>query len=154
MVAWALSLSLAMGGPASAEEALPKPEDACAQRPYSILVSVKNVRDARGTITIDLHDDDPAKFLKSGGKLARMRVPAVPGDMSVCVPVEKPGVYAIALYQDRDSDQKLDKTWIGIPDEPFGVSRDAPIRMGPPKLKDAAFEVNSALTPVTVTLRK
>ena len=32
---------------------------------------MKNVRDARGTITVDLHDDNPEKFLKAGGKLAR-----------------------------------------------------------------------------------
>jgi uncharacterized protein (DUF2141 family) len=126
----------------------------CESQPYSILVWVKNIKDDRGTITIDLHGDDPEKFLKSGAKLARLRFPTRAGDMKICVPVEKPGVYAIALYQDRDSNLKLDKTWIGLPSEPFGVSRDAPLRMAPPKHKEAAFEVAGPLTPVTVTLRK
>lgn len=125
----------------------------CEQHPYSILISLKNVKDDRGTITVDLHGDDPAKFLKSGAKLARIRVPAAKGEMKICMPVDKPGVYAVALYQDRDNDHKLDKTWIGLPSEPYGVSRDAPIHGGPPKLKDAAFEVTGAHTPVTVTLR-
>lgn len=134
--------------------AVAAPEAICEQRPFSVLVTVKNVKDARGTITIDLHDDDPEKFLKSGAKLARLRVPAVAGELMICVPVDAAGVYAIALYQDRDGNQKLDKTWIGLPAEPFGISRDAPLRMGPPKLKDAAFQVSGPLTPVTVTLRK
>jgi uncharacterized protein (DUF2141 family) len=129
-------------------------QNTCREFPYSILVHLKNVRDDKGTITIDLHGDDPEKFLKSGAKLLRMRVPAVAGDMDICVPVDKPGIYAFALYQDRDSNLKLDKTWIGLPAEPFGVSRDAPIRMAPPKHKDAAFDVSGPLTPVTVTLRK
>jgi uncharacterized protein (DUF2141 family) len=127
-------------------------EPPCEQRPYSILVTVKNIRDDRGTITIDLHDDDPAKFLKGSAKLARLRQPAMKGEMQICVPVEKPGVYALALYQDRNSNEKLDKTWIGLPGEPYAVSRDAPIRMAPPKHKDAAFDVNGPLTPVVATM--
>jgi uncharacterized protein (DUF2141 family) len=142
------------GGARAADGIVSAPEMSCDGRPYSILVLVKNVKDDRGTITIDLHGDNPDLFLKSGAKLARLRLPAVPGDMKICVPVEKPGVYAIALYQDRDSNQKLDKTWIGLPSEPFGISRDAPLRMAPPKHKEAAFEVNGPLTPVTVTLRR
>jgi uncharacterized protein (DUF2141 family) len=128
------------------------PVVACDQQPYSILVTVKNIKDTKGTITIDLHDDNPEKFLKSGGKLARLRFPSEKGEMKICVPVEKGGVYALALYQDRDSNQKLDKTWIGLPAEPYGISNDAPMRLGPPKHKDAKFEVTGKLTPVTVTL--
>ncbi len=138
---------------ARAAETAVSAQKSCEHLPYSILVSVKNIRDDRGTITVDLHDDDPEKFLKSGRKLLRLRAPAVQGEMKICVPVEKPGIYAIALYQDRNNDHKLDKTWVGLPAEPYGVSRDAPIRMAPPKLKDAAFDVNGPLTPVTVILR-
>jgi uncharacterized protein (DUF2141 family) len=152
----AVLVGLTLGGikgVRAADDIVSAPEMSCDGRPYSILVVVKNIKDDRGTITIDLHGDDPELFLKSGAKLARLRLPAVPGDMKICVPVEKPGVYAVALYQDRDSNLKLDKTWIGLPSEPFGVSRDAPIRMAPPKHKEAAFEVTGPLTPVTVTLR-
>jgi len=150
----ALAMSVGAAGAANSPPPDGVDQTACRELPYSILVHLKNVKDDRGTITIDLHGDDPEKFLKSGAKLLRMRVPAAAGDMNICVPVDKPGIYALALYQDRDSNLKLDKTWIGLPDEPFGVSRDAPIRMAPPKHKDAAFDVAGPLTPVTVTLRK
>jgi uncharacterized protein (DUF2141 family) len=139
-------------GGAKAEEALPQEE--CMRRPYSIEIHVTNIRDAKGTITIDLHGDDPEKFLKSGAKLLRMRVPAEKGEMKICVAVDKPGIYAVALYQDRDGDQKLDKTWIGLPSEPFGVSRDAPMNMAPPRHKDAAFDVKGPQTPISIRLRK
>jgi uncharacterized protein (DUF2141 family) len=71
----------------------------------------------------------------------------------VCIPVDKPGVYALALYHDKDANTKLNKTWIGLPSEPFGVSNDAAIRLGPPKHADAAFAVAGPATPVTVNLR-
>ncbi len=154
MFIFVMVATLAASPGSRAADAPASSEAACESRQYSILVHVKNIKDARGTITVDLHGDDPDKFLKSGAKLDRLRVPAVAGEMQICVPVERPGVYAVALYQDRDSNMKLDKTWIGMPSEPFGVSRDAPIRMGPPKHKDAAFEVTGPLTPATVTLHR
>ena len=152
---WIAALAVATAGPAAfaAEEETAR-QAACEEATYSILIDVKNVHDDRGTITVDLHGDDPEKFLKSGAKLSRTRIPAVAGEMKICLPVAQPGVYALALYQDRDADLKLDKTWIGLPSEPFGISRDAPIRMGPPKHRDAAFEVSGPLTPVTVTLQR
>jgi len=125
---------------------------ACAAHPFSILIAVKNIKDTRGEITVDLHGADPEKFLKSGAKLDRLRVPAEKGEMHICMPVEGAGVFAVAIYQDRDSNAKLNKTWVGLPAEPYGVSRDAPMRLGPPKHKDAAFEVTGPMTPVTVTL--
>src|SRR5689334_2221238 len=71
---------------------------ACEHRPYSVLISVTNVKSNKGTITVDLHDDVPENFLKGAKKLDRVRVPAVPGETKVCVPVPKAGGYAIALY--------------------------------------------------------
>ncbi|MDX2142900.1 MAG: DUF2141 domain-containing protein [Rhodospirillaceae bacterium] len=125
----------------------------CDRLAYSILVTVKNVKSAKGTVTVDLHGDDPDKWLAKGAKLARIREPAVTGETKVCIPVDRPGVYALALYHDKDANKKLNKTWIGLPSEPFGVSNDAAIRLGPPKHADAAFEVKGPATPVTVNLR-
>jgi uncharacterized protein (DUF2141 family) len=126
----------------------------CDTRPYSMQISVLGVRDARGTITVDVHDDDPAKFLKSGGKLARLRVPAMEGETRFCVTVPKAGVYALAIYHDRNANTKLDKNFIGLPSEPFGLSNNPPLRLAMPKHRDSAFEVNGPRTPVVVDLRK
>ncbi len=145
------------GGPAFAQEsngqqlaAIESSE--CGAAPYSILLTVEDVRKAEGTITVDLHGDDPEKWLGKGQKLARIREPAVTGQTLVCIPVERAGVYALALYHDEDGDTKFDKTWIGLPDEPFGLSNDPKIRLSKPKHEKVAFEVAGPLTPVTATL--
>ena len=52
------------------------------------------------------------------------------------------GRYAIALLHDENANGKIDKALM-IPREGFGFSRDAPVRMGPPSFKDAAFDVNA-----------
>ena len=126
----------------------------CEELPFSVLVTVKNVKSAEGIITLDLHSDDPATWLKKGGRIGRVRVPAVEGQTTLCVPIEHAGTYAFALYHDRDHNLKLNKNWIGLPSEPFAVSNDAPIRLGPPSQKDAAFQVTGPLTPATVSLSK
>lgn len=132
----------------------PVQEGACDTHPFSMQITVLSVREAAGTITVDVHDDDPAKFLKSGGKLARIRVPAVQGETHFCIAVPKAGVYALAVYHDRNGNTKLDKTWIGLPSEPFGLSNNPPRRLAMPKHKDSAFEVNGPRTPVVIDLGK
>ena len=128
-------------------------DESCETHPYSILVTIQDVRKSEGTITADLHDDDPEKFLAKGEWLDRIRVPAVEGHTLMCIPIQTPGVYAVVLYHDEDADKKFDKNFIGLPSEPFGLSRDPKIRLAIPKHKESAFEVNGPLTPVTVTLR-
>lgn len=123
----------------------------CEQRPFSVMITVRNVKSNEGIITVDLHDD-PDRWLKKGGRIDRVRVPAVEGETKICVPVERAGTYAFALYHDEDHNLKLNKNWIGLPSEPFSVSNDAPIRMGPPSYKDASFQVTGPLAEETVNL--
>lgn len=53
----------------------------------------------------------------------------------------KPGRYAIALLHDENANGKADRAAMMIPREGFGFSRDAKVRFGPPKFREAAFEV-------------
>lgn len=56
----------------------------------------------------------------------------------------KYGNYAIAVWHDQNDNKKLDKNWLGVPNEGFGASRDAKGKMGPPKFKDAVFKHDKA----------
>ena len=49
---------------------------------------------------------------------------------------------------DKNANGKLDSNIVGIPTEPYGASRDARGRMGPPAFEDAAVDVqgDTALT--------
>lgn len=127
-------------------------EAECYGPPYSIYLTVRNVQESEGLITVDVHGDDPEKFLKSGAKLARIRVPAVKGDTQFCIAFPKAGVYALAIYHDRNANMKLDKTWIGLPDEPFGLSNNPPMRLAMPRHRDSAFTVDGPRLPTMVIL--
>jgi uncharacterized protein (DUF2141 family) len=56
-----------------------------------------------------------------------------------------PGTYALSIIHDENGNGRLD-TFMGIPREGFGFSRNPPIRMGPPRFDETTFEVTA--TPV------
>ena len=63
-----------------------------------------------------------------------------------------PGRYALALLHDENGNGKADMTLM-TPREGFGFSRDAAVRMGPPKFAAAAFAVDSDAVTMPVRMR-
>lgn len=64
-----------------------------------------------------------------------------------------PGRYAIALLHDENNNGKADRALMMMPTEGFGFSRDAKVRMGPPKFEDAAFDVAGHSMNQTIRMR-
>ncbi|WP_294088875.1 DUF2141 domain-containing protein [Sphingomonas sp.] len=62
-----------------------------------------------------------------------------------------PGNYAVAVIHDANNNKKLD-TFMGIPREGFGFSRDPAIGFGPPKFRAAAFDVAGPRTVQHITM--
>ena len=65
----------------------------------------------------------------------------------------KPGRYAIAVLHDENENGRADRALSMMPTEGFGFSRDAKVRMGPPKFDDAAFDVEFAQTRHSIRMR-
>jgi uncharacterized protein (DUF2141 family) len=51
------------------------------------------------------------------------------------------GEYAVSLFYDVNSNEKLDTSMFGIPKEPTGVSNNVPAANGPPSFEAAKFAV-------------
>lgn len=73
------------------------------------------------------------------------------GQMTVTVDLP-PGQYAVHIYHDLDADGEMKANFVGIPKEPTGVSRDAKGKFGPPKFKDAMFEVGDETLSMTINI--
>lgn len=65
----------------------------------------------------------------------------------------KPGNYAVALLHDENDDGKANRALGMMPKEGYGFSRDAPVRMAPPKFKDAVFEHGADAQKLTIKMR-
>lgn len=57
------------------------------------------------------------------------------GRLSIDAP---PGDYALSVVHDQNGNGRLD-TFLGIPREGFGFSRNPAIRMGPPRFRETRF---------------
>jgi uncharacterized protein (DUF2141 family)/rhodanese-related sulfurtransferase len=63
------------------------------------------------------------------------------------------GRYAATAFLDLNGDGQLNRNLFGAPTEPYGFSRGATGRMGPPSFDDAAFEVGADAAHVQVRLQ-
>ena len=53
------------------------------------------------------------------------------------------GVYAVSVLHDENGNGKMDKGFLGIPKEGFGVSNNPEIKMGPPSFAESRFDLHS-----------
>jgi uncharacterized protein (DUF2141 family) len=64
----------------------------------------------------------------------------------------KPVAYSIAVFHDTSGNGKLDRSFIGLPNEPYGFSNDVG-RRGPPDFEAARIVVREPLTTVVIPIR-
>ena len=64
-----------------------------------------------------------------------------------------PGSCAVKVFHDINRDGKLNTSWIGWPQEPYGFSNDAPVNMGPPSYKLAMITLKEGPNPARIALR-
>jgi uncharacterized protein (DUF2141 family) len=119
----------------------------------SVSVTVTGLRSPRGQVLVCLtrqassfpdctRDASAFKAAIPAGRPATVRFAGVPA-----------GSYAIAVLHDENGNGKADRMLGMIPTEGFGFSRDAPVRMGPPKFADAAFRVGADETVQILRMR-
>jgi len=125
----------------------------CKGEPREIAVRVVNVKDSVGLMTVELYRSDPEGFLNKKGREFRVRFAAKAPVTEFCIHAPAPGQWAMVAYHDENANQKFDKGAFGLPVEPFGVSQNPKIRMAPPPIEKALFEVAETGASVEIRLR-
>jgi uncharacterized protein (DUF2141 family) len=118
-----------------------------------VRVTVTGLRSDKGLVQACLTPEPRAFPDCSGNSNSHSLTVSAAGEVVLDFERVAPGRYAIALLHDENGNGRADKTLGMIPKEGFGFSRDAPVRMGPPRFADAAFEVNTAPVRQTVRMR-
>lgn len=116
----------------------------------TLVVDVTNVRNAEGVVHIDVCTQDI--FLKDDCRYVAS-APAKVGTTSVTVHGLPAGAYAIQAYHDENRNDKVDRNFLGMPKEGIGFSRDAKIRLGPPKWDEAMFAFDGHSLRTTLKLK-
>ncbi|GAA4098703.1 hypothetical protein GCM10022414_24680 [Zhongshania borealis] len=73
------------------------------------------------------------------------------GPLQIDIELEA-GRYAFAVYHDVDGSGAMNKNFIGLPEEPVGLSNDHRPRFGPPRYKKAELSINADTKKINITL--
>ncbi|MDP2833662.1 MAG: DUF2141 domain-containing protein [Pseudomonadota bacterium] len=104
-----------------------------------LTVAVHDIRGGEGQIRLVLFDREEG-FRKEDQARQKLALPAGAGTVNAVFPGLPAGRYAVMVYHDENGNGKLDLRFGMFPKEGYGLSTN-PKPLGPPKFKDAAFEV-------------
>jgi uncharacterized protein (DUF2141 family) len=116
---------------------------------HDMEVTIKNIKDPKGTIQLALYNNE-ADYLKK--PLTGKVISANAKEVTVSFTNLKPGNYAISVYHDANANNEMDSNLIGIPKEPYGFSNNAMGRFGPPAFEDAKVILNKQVK-LTIELK-
>ena len=107
---------------------------------YTLTVNITGINDIKGDIYTYLYTSEKG-FPTDVSKAAKYRkVKVTKKSLSVSFKDVASGTYAVSVYQDVNSNGKMDTNFLGIPKEPIAVSNNAKGSLGPPKFDDAKFK--------------
>ena len=105
---------------------------------HRLSLDVVGMKEKKGNLLISVYDS-AEDYLKKPVKT--LTTPADALTKRVVLELES-GTYAVVIYQDLNSNGKVDRNFFRLPTEPCGFSRDARPKMGPPRYKPASFSHN------------
>lgn len=110
---------------------------AFSESPSTVLVEVSGFKNTRGTLNCRLFAK-AADFPDVEG-IFTVRVPIAGPNTSCSFSNIEPGTYAIAVVHDENGNGKLDKNFVGVPSEGYGVSNNKTYALSAPKWGESIF---------------
>ncbi len=117
----------------------------------TLLVTVNGVKAGEGSLRVAVFDEAHRDDFPDGEFLLGIVLPATEHEMTVEIPNLDSGEYAIAIIQDLNEDEMLDKNFLGIPKEPYGFSGNW--KSGGSSYDKALFNTDEVGFAITITLK-
>jgi uncharacterized protein (DUF2141 family) len=145
MRSWILAVAMAIAAGFAAGTAN-------SQQGNTINVVVSGIKDNTGTIRCGLFNSADT-FPKDGKEFMGAEAPIANGQATCTFNSVPPATYAVAYFKAAPGQTKMKTGMFGMPQDPYGFSRNATIGMGPPSFNSAAYSyAGGAVTfPVTIT---
>ncbi len=110
-----------------------------------LTIKISNIEKLQGEIKVGVFNKE-TNFLKDGSAIKNYTI-KVKKDSETLVITDLPkGEYAISMYHDTNSDNKLNTNFIGIPKEPYGFSNNVKPKMSAPKYHECKFDLAESTT--------
>lgn len=127
----ALTLGVACSGPVQAQVA--------AEGATSLRLEVSTFRNVKGTLNCRLFKDAASFPDGEGSRTVRA---SISGNQGTCAFDDlQPGIYAVAVVHDENGNGRLDKNFLGLPTEGYGVSNNRTYAASSPKWEESRFTI-------------
>jgi uncharacterized protein (DUF2141 family) len=110
-----------------------------------LTVAVENVRNAQGVVgvlVLNTAQGWPEQF--SAALRAEARA-AHTGVVEITIPDLPAGDYAVVALHDENTNKQLDRNWLGVPVEQWGMSNNPSYRLAAPSFEAARFRLEQDL---------
>ncbi|HYG20864.1 MAG TPA: DUF2141 domain-containing protein [Ohtaekwangia sp.] len=116
---------------------------------FALQVTVKNIKQPKGTIRVGLFDNEK-DFLK---KAVEGKVVQASGSEVVVIFEElKPGNYGLSVIHDENDNGELDRNFVGMPSEGFAFGNNAMGSFGPPDFDKTLVKIDGTPVKQEITL--
>jgi uncharacterized protein (DUF2141 family) len=107
----------------------------------TVLIEVAGFKNTRGTLNCRLFTK--AADFPDGEGIVTLRVTITGSNTSCSFSNIEPGTYAIAVVHDENGNGKLDKNFVGVPSEGYGVSNNKTYALSAPKWDESTFKLGA-----------
>lgn len=107
-------------------------------------VEVNSLKSDKGHVFFGLYNKDKG-FLDDESGIATAKVKVTGNKVTYTFKNLPDGDYAIAVYQDVNSNGKCDRNMIGYPTEGFGFSKNYKPKLSAPKFDEVKIAVNQSI---------
>lgn len=116
----------------------------CTGGENEIRIIVSGVKKSAGLITVDLFPNKEENFLRGRGRIDQVKFAAKSPMTKLCLHAPESGKFALSAYHDENANGDFDKTGLGLPAEPWGISNNPRVTFGPPPVEKALIDVTAA----------
>lgn len=116
----------------------------------SLEVTVKNIKESKGTIRVGLFTNEK-DFLKKAviGKVVK----ATGTEVTVIFEKLNPGEYGLSVIHDENENGELDSNMLGMPKEGFAFGNNAMGMFGPPDFEKAKVKIEDKAIRQEISLK-
>ena len=115
-----------------------------------VVVTIDDIRSTEGMLYGQVFRGEAGFAGEAAPVFSFTMEPAMPStSLSVAL---SPGTYAIRIFHDVDGDGELDRTFLGIPSEPWATSNNAVGSFGPPNWNAVKFDVGDDVETQSINL--
>ena len=117
-------------------------------------LKLENIESIEGSIRIAVFEDKSSFEKKEECELCLERKVHSTEDIKITLDSLSFGQYAIAIYHDQNDNDKLDKSLLGIPTEPYAFSNNPKVKWKAPSFEEVAFTFSEDQQSLSLTLKK